>query len=163
MFDCWRWCSCWHWCSRAAGPRNPWLALEEEKTRDAIQSLRTALAALGGRLGQGGFRDKWGGDILREALYLLELDWPSAKNAANAHIMIGYVADSCDEEAEGAVKAAQRAVRDVVVLRCCSVSEAWNRETFILAAEEAFGRRGEPLGRELKALLLVAYHKLHRA
>ena len=137
--------------------------MEEEKTRHAIQSLRTALGALGGRLGQGGFRDKWGGDIIRETIKLLELDWPSAKNAANAHIMIGYVADSCDEEAEGAVKAAQRAVRDVVVLRCCSVSEARNRETFILAAEEAFGRRGEPLDRELRAVLLLAYHKLHRA
>ena len=137
--------------------------MEAEKTRDAIQSLRTALGALGGRLSQGGFRDKLGFDFLREAIYLLELDWPSAKNAANALIMIGYVADSCDEEAEGAVKAAQRAVRDVVVLRCCSVSEARNRETFILAAEEAFGRRGEPLDHELNAVLLLAYHKLHRA
>ena len=137
--------------------------MEAENTRDAILSLRTALGALGGRLGQGGFRDKWGGDILKEASYLLELDWPSAKNAASALIMIGYVADSCDEEAEGAVKAAQRAVRDVVVLRCCSVSEARNRETFILAAEEAFGRRGEPLDGELQAFLLLAYHKLHRA
>ena len=137
--------------------------MEAEKTRDAIQSLRTALGALGGRLTQGGFRDKWSGDFLREAIYLLELDWPSAKNAARALIMIGCVADSCDEEAEGAVKAAQRAVRDVVVLRCCSVSEARNLETFILAAEEAFGRGGEPLYRELQSLLLLAYHKLHRA
>ena len=137
--------------------------MEEDKTRGAIQSLRTALGALGGSLRQGGFRDKWGGDILREALYLLELDWPSAKNAANALIMIGYVADSCDEEAEGAVKAAQSAVRDVVVLRCRSVSEARNSKAFILAAEEAFGRRGEPLDRELGAVLLLAYHKLHRA
>ena len=137
--------------------------MEAEQTRDAIQSLRTALGTLGGRVSQGGFRDKWGGDILKEALYLLEFDWPSPQNAANALIMIGYVADSCDEEAEGAVKAAQRAVRDVVVLRCCSVSQARNRETFILAAEEAFGRGGEPLGRELKAVLLLAYHKLHRA
>ena len=137
--------------------------MEAEKTRDAIQSLRTALGALGGRLIQGGFREKWGFHFLRGAIYLLELDWPSAKNAASALIMIGYVADSCDEEAEGAVKAAQRAVRDVVVLRCCSVSEARNRETFILAAEEAFGRRREPLDRELQALLLLAYDKLHHA
>ena len=163
MFDCWRWCSCWHWCSRTAGPRNPWGAFEEEKTRGAIQSLRTALGALGGRLRQGGFRDKCGGDLVKDALYLLEFGWPSPKNAANALIMIGYVADSCDEEAASAVKAAERAVRDVVVLRCCSVSEARNPETFIVAAEEAFGRGGEPLGRELKAVLLLAYHKLHRA
>ena len=77
--------------------------------------------------------------------------------------MIGCVADSCDKEAEGAVKAAQRAVRDVIVLRCRSVSEPRDRDAFILAAEEAFGRGGEPLDRELKAVLLLAYHKLHRA
>ena len=76
--------------------------------------------------------------------------------------MVGYVADSCDEEAEGAVKAAQRAVRDVVVLRCRSVSEPRDRDAFILAAEEAFGRPGEPLDDELQALLLLAYYKLHR-
>ena len=136
--------------------------MEAEKTRDAIQSLRTALGALGCRLIQGGFREKWGFDFLREAIYLLELDWPSAKNAARAHTMIGCVADSCDEEAEGAVKAAQRAVRDVVVLRCRSVSEPRDREAFILAAEEAFGRRGEPLNRELQALLILAFHELRR-
>ena len=136
--------------------------MEAEKTRDAVQSLRTALGALGGRLIQGGFREKWGFDFLKEAIYLLELDWPSAKNAARAHTMIGCVADSCDKEAEGAVKAAQRAVRDVIVLRCCSVSEPRDREAFILAAEEAFGRRGEPLDDELQAHLLQAYYKLHR-
>ena len=137
--------------------------MEAEKTRGAMQSMRTALGAVGGRLRQGGFRDKCGGDLVKDALYLLEFGWPSPKNAANALIMIGYVADSCDEEAASAVKAAERAVRDVVVLRCCSVSEARNPETFIVAAEEAFGRGGEPLGRELKAVLLLAYHKLHRA
>ena len=145
--------------------------MEEEKTRHAIQSLRTALGALGGRLGQGGFRDKWGGDILREALYLLELDWPSAKNAANAHIMIGYVADSCDEEAEGAVKAAQRAVRDVVVLRCCAPGGGVldvDQGAFLEAAEVAFNKplRGDfMMGKEdryLRAVLLLAYRKLRR-
>ena len=162
MFDCWRWCSCWHWCSRAAGPRNPWGALDAEKTRDAVQSLRTALEAFGGRLIQGNYREKLGFDFLKEAIYLLELERPSANNAARAHTMIGCVADSCDKEAEGAVKAAQRAVRDVIVLRCCSVSEPRDREAFILAAEEAFGRRGEPLDDELQAHLLQAYYKLHR-
>ena len=137
--------------------------MDAEKTRDAVQSLRTALEAFGGRLIQGSFREKLGFDFLKEAIYLLELERPSANNVARAHTMIGCVADSCDKEAEGAVKAAQRAVRDVIVLRCCSVSEARNPETFILAAEEAFGRGGEPLGRELQTLLLLAYHKLHRA
>ena len=137
--------------------------MDAKKTRDAVQSLRTALEAFGGRLIQSSYREKLGFDFLKEAIYLLELERPSANNVARAHTMIGCVADSCDEEAEGAVKAAQRAVRDVVVLRCCSVSEARNPETFIVAAEEAFGRGGEPLGRELKAVLLLAYHKLHRA
>ena len=139
-----------------------WEGLEAQKTRGATQSLLTAIGVLCGRLSQGGFRDKLGGDILREAIDLLELDWPNAKNAASALTMIGYVAESCDEEAEGAVKAAQRAVRDVVVLRCRSVSEPRDREAFILAAEEAFGRRGEPLDDELQALLLLAYYKLLR-
>ena len=58
----------------------------------------------------------------------------------------------------GLLKAAERAVRDVVVLRCRSVSEPRDREAFILAAEEAFGRRGEPLDDELQALLLLAYY-----
>ena len=137
--------------------------MEAEKTRDAVQSLQTALEAFGGRLIQGSYREKLGFDFLKEAIYLLELERPSANNVARAHTMIGCVADSCDKEAEGAVKAAQRAVRDVIVLRCCSVSEPRDREAFILAAEEAFGRRGEPLDHELRAVLLLAYHKLHRA
>ena len=132
--------------------------MEAEKTRDAIQSLRTALGALGGRLRQGGFRDKCGGDLVKDALYLLEFGWPSPKNAANALIMIGYVADSCDEEAAGAVKAAERAVRDVVVLRCRSQADPGDRGAFLNAAVEAFGR---PLERELEACLILAFHKLH--
>ena len=83
-------------------------ALAAEKTRDAIQSLEAALGAWGGR-------EEWGGDALREACRLLEA--PCAKSAASALIVIGEVAQSCDEEAASAVKAAERAVRDVVVLR----------------------------------------------
>ena len=126
----------------------PEIPREADKTEDAIRLLVAA-------------EEAGGGDALGEARGLLQT--PCAQSAANALIAIGNVATNCDDEALGAVKAGERAVRDVVVLRCCSVSEARNRETFILAAEEAFGRRGEPLDHELRAVLLLAYHKLHRA
>ena len=124
--------------------------------------LEKAIGALGDRPTQGGFRDKRNSDIIKEVIRLL-LRAPSAKNAADALIMMGQVADSCDTEAEGNVKAAQRVVADVVVLRCRSVSEPLGTsEAFILAAEEAFGRQGVPLDRGLENLLLLALHKLRR-
>ena len=128
---------------RAAELTNPWADLETNITREAIVCLEKAIGALGDRPTQGGFRDKRNSDIIKEVIRLL-LRAPSAKNAADAFIMMGQVADSCDTEAEGNVKATQRVVADVVVLRCRSVSEPGNRQAFILAAEEAFGRGGEP-------------------
>ena len=96
-----------------------------------------------------------GGEALREARRLLEA--LCAKSAASALIVIGEVAQSCDEEAESAVMAAERAMRDVVVLRCQSHDNPWGRSAFFLNAEQAFG---QPLGRELQALLLIAFHKI---
>ena len=123
--------------------------------------LEKAIRALGDRPTQGGFRDKMNSDIIKDVICLLRT--PSAKNAADAFIMMGQVADSCDTEAEGNVKAAQRVVADVVVLRCRSVSEPpGTKEAIILAAEEAFGRPGVPLDRGLENLLLLALHKLRR-
>ena len=72
---------------------------------------------------------------------------PFAKSAASALMEIGDVAQSCDQAAEGAVKAAERAARDVVVVRC-------------RCQEEAFGRRGRGLDRELEACLRLAFYKL---
>ena len=48
------------------------------------------------------------------------LEGPCAKSAASALMDLAQVAKSCDKKALGAVKAAERAVRDVVVLRCCA-------------------------------------------
>ena len=97
-----------------------------------------------------------GGDALREARRLLEA--PCAKSAASALIVIGEVAQNCDvEEAESAVMAAERAMRDVVVLRCQSQDRPGDRTLFLDAAEEAFDRR---LGKELQMLLLLAFHKI---
>ena len=99
------------------------------------------------------------GDALGEARSLLERSLGTAKSAFSALIKIGEVADACDEEAEGAVRAAERAVRDVVVLRCQSQDNPGDRFAFILNAEEAFG---QPLGRELKAKLSIAFIKIAR-
>ena len=146
---------------RAAELTNPRTDLEANITREAILCLEKAIRALGDRPTQGGFRDKMNSDVIKDVICLLRT--PSAKNAADAFIMMGQVADSCDTEAEGNVKAAQRVVADVVVLRCRSVSEPpGTKEAFILAAEEAFGRPGVPLDRELENLLLLALHKLRR-
>ena len=135
--------------------------MEANITREAILCLEKAIRALGDRPTQGGFRDKMNSDIIKDVICLLRT--PSAKNAADAFIMMGQVADSCDTEAEGNVKAAQRVVADVVVLRCRSVSEPpGTKEAFIRAAEEAFGRRRGDLDRGLENLLLLALHKLRR-
>ena len=145
---------------RAAELTNPWADLETNITREAIVCLEKAIGALGDR--PGGFRDKRNSDIIKEVIRLL-LRAPSAKNAADAFIMMGQVADSCDTEAEGNVKAAQRVVADVVVLRCRSVSEPpGTKEAFILAAREAFGRQGVPLDCKLENLLLLTFYKLRR-
>ena len=78
---------------------------EADKTADAIKSLVAA-------------EDAGGGDALGEARGLLQT--PCAQSAASALIAIGHAATNCGDEALGAVKAAERAVRDVVVLRCCA-------------------------------------------
>ena len=82
-----------------------------EKTRYAIWSLEAA--------------EEGGGDALGEARRLLEA--PCAKCAASALMAIDDVAKSRDTGALGAVKAAERAVRGVVVLRCLSQAEPRDR------------------------------------
>ena len=132
--------------------------------RDAITSLETALQAWGGRGDRGG-REAWGGDALREARRLLEA--PCSKTAASALIVIGEVAQSCDEEVESVVKAAERAVRDVVVLRCCAPGDVRtiSHGDILQDLEAAFDRplQGDFLPRadqELRACMLLAFHKL---
>ena len=63
----------------------------------------------------------------------------------------------------------ERAVRDVVVLRCCAPGGVRDvaHGAFLEAAEVAFDTpfRGRVLGdadRELRTLLLLAYHKLRQ-
>ena len=126
-----------------------------ERTRDAIRSLEAAKVT-------------WE-EVCRLRAARLALVVPSAKSAARALIAIGVVAKSCDKAAVGDVKAAERTVRDVVVLRCLSQAEPWDRPAFIANAAEAFGRpfRNPSVDlcaedRELRALLTLAFLKLRR-
>ena len=129
---------------------------EADKTEDAIRLLVAAEGA-------------GGGDELGEARGLLQT--PCAQSAANALIAIGHVATNCDAETLGAVKAAERAVRDVVVLRCCAPGGGVldvDEGAFLEAAEVAFNkplRGGFMMGKEdqdLRSVLLMAYYKLRR-
>ena len=133
----------------------PEIPQEADKTREAI---RLVVAA----------EEAGGGDRLREARGLLHT--PDAQSAAHALIALGNVAKTCDKEALEAVKAAERAARDVVVLRCCDIGGGLlnvKQDAFLDLADAAFAEhlRGARLGdanRELRAFLLLAYHQLRR-
>ena len=134
----------------------PEIPREADTKRDAIRLLVAAEGA-------------GGGDALGGARGLLLT--PCAQSAANGLIAIGHVATNCDGAALGAVKASERVVRDVVVLRCCAPGGGVldvDQGAFLEAVEVAFGMplRGAFLGdagRELRAVLLLAYRKLRRA
>ena len=134
----------------------PEIPREADKTEDAIRLLVAAQGA-------------GGGDELGEARGLLLT--PCAQSAANALIAIGHVATNCDGAALGAVKASERAVRDVVVLRCCALGGGVldvDQGAFLEAAEVAFNkplRVDVMMGKEdkdLRSVLLLAYSKLRR-
>ena len=150
--ECWRWFASWCpcWAAAAAAPLDPRAA---KAARDADKSLEAAQGAVPARAGK---------RALGHARRLLARG--CAKSAARALMGIGRVAADCDESALRAVQAAERAMRDVVVLRLCAPREV-GHDAFIQAAEVAFSRRfrGGFLSREdreLRACLLLAYHKL---
>ena len=106
-----------------------------------------------------------GGDALADAH--LSLLRGEAQSAADALIIIGDVAKNCNKNVQGAVKEAERAARDVVVMLCGG--RVLDSATFLAAAGVAFAHRGIRLGdkenlqsRELRAVLLLAYFKLQR-
>ena len=115
----------------------------EAEALDASRALEVAEAANGdARLG--------------EARRLL--DSPGAQSAAVALTTVTAAAADCAPEAIGAIKAAERAVRDVVVLRLAR-AQPGDRGAFLETAEEVFGG---PLDEERQARLLLAYHKMAR-
>ena len=88
------------------------------------------------------------------------LDTPGATAAASALKLTMAAAKRCDKGALAALKSAERAMRDVVVVRCCSDRYLWpelrGRASFLAAAEAAFG---EPLDQQLRDVLLLAYYR----
>ena len=106
-----------------------------------------------------------GGDALADAhSSLLKRD---AESAADALIIIGDAAKNCNKNVQEAVKEAERAARDVVVMLCGG--GVLDRDTFLAAAGVAFEHRGICLGdkenresQELRAKLVLAYFKLQR-
>ena len=129
---------------------------EAEKKGDAIRILQDAIQIL--QPGQDSGK-------LQKALCLIQV--PCAKGAALALENIIEVTARCDDAgALGAVKAAERTTRDVVVLRCLASfggatgfvpDDPWDRHAMLDAAELAFGHA---LSRDLKAALCLAFHKL---
>ena len=118
----------------------------ETTLQDALSSLEEAEAA-------------GGGEALGEARTLL-LEGTCARSAALALMTIADVANNCDnDDALLAIKAAERAVRDAFVLRLRSQALPGNRASFLETAEEAFDR---PLDVEVRAVLLLAYHKVSK-
>ena len=104
-----------------------------------------------------------GGDALADAH--LSLLRGEAQSAADALIIIGNVAKNCNKNVQGAVKEAERAARDVVVMLCGG--RVLDSATFLAVAGDAFAHRGIRLGdkknlqsRKLRAMLLLAYFKL---
>ena len=93
-------------------------------------------------------------EALAEARRLLES--PSTKSAASAYTAVADVANICNTVTHSDVQTAMRAVRDVLVMRCRSQAVPGDRRSFLDTAEEAFGR---PLHQELRAVLLLSYHK----
>ena len=146
--ECWRWFWCWCLPARAAAPAPP-TAPPDPRAEFAAQAAMRLIEDAQALPAQ----------ALQVVRRLLE-----AGDAASAARALMAIRALLGQGAHGCVGAAERATRVVVVLRCCDPREV-GHEAFIVAAEAAFGRRfrGGFLNdedRELRAVLLLAYHKL---
>ena len=79
---------------------------------------------------------------------------------AQAHMILAEAVLGMSERpfVQGMFKEAQRDCRDVLVLRCRCRARPGDRRAFLEAAKDAFGV--QKMGTELRAVLLLAYHKL---
>ena len=119
--------------ARRAAPEVSWAHEEAvEKTWDAIRSMRAV--------------EKACGHALDNACHLLQasLKEPCAKSAASALMDLAQVAKSCDKGALATIKAAERAARDVVVLRCCSQGEEKKPRRLPRGREESLRQASGP-------------------
>ena len=123
----------------------------------AAEAAATASRALQEAVGYAG------GSEAEEHLFLaqraLEAQPRTAEQAAWACDAVRAARGCCPPEADAAVKAATKAIRDVVVLRCCTMAGHSNRAAVLVALAEAFGRQ---LDCELESQLLLAYGRVTR-
>ena len=119
------------------------------KVIEALASIDTAEEACGGL-----FADEF--KLAREKLQACTD--PLAAGAAAAQNIIRTILMKCPwKKAEKVVKKADRDTRDVVVLRCRALCKhPKDRNGFLQLAAQAYGRE---LDKEVRAQLLLAYHK----
>ena len=122
----------------------------EEAAATASRSLQEALGYAGGSESE---------HHLALAQHNLEAQPRTAEQAARACDAVRLARGCCPPEADAAVKAATKAIRDVVVLRCCILAGHSNRAAVLVALAEAFGRQ---LDCELESQLLLAYGRVTR-
>ena len=84
---------------------------------------------------------------------------PSARTATSALVQANDSKAMNAPSATDAIKAAELAVRDVVVRMCSSRTRPGDRNIFEASAREAFGGS---LDTDKRAALLLSYHKWHR-
>ena len=121
-----------------------------EAAATASRSLQEALGYAGGSESE---------HHLALAQHNLEAQPRTAEQAARACDAVRLARGCCPPEADAAVKAATKAIRDVVVLRCCTMAGHSNRAAVLVALAEAFGRQ---LDCELESQLLLAYGRVTR-
>ena len=88
------------------------------------------------------------------------LEKPDPSHAAQAIVEIDNVRQKASQESQiQAIKAAERALRDVLVVRCHSRVTSDDRAAFIAVVEEAFGAEWS---REHRSLTLLSFHKVYK-
>ena len=125
----------------------------DEKERDGRRALEAAFHATG---------DTIFGDALNS------LNRPDASCAAHAYTLVSSITAYCGPVTLDLIKSAERAVRDILVLRCSSRFRPGDRNGFLMAAGEAFGmdlltkpKRPES-EQKLRSALLLAFHKVYQ-
>ena len=111
-----------------------------EKTREAIDVVTTAGCGI---------------SRTSASLALVRLD-----SAAGLLVSLAETARTCEAEAKPKVKTAERAVRDVFVVRCRAACKPGDREAFLAVAEKAFPQGDWDL--EIRSQILMAVSKIAR-
>lgn len=134
----------------------PHLARAALKASEAIEQIRTALGVIG----------EPNADLEEacEIIQVVNMDGSPAHGAVQALYAISRVLQGSDKpvgEAVSILKIVERMVRDVVVLRCKFLcKDPKDREEFLKIAAEAYGGQLDSAShKEIRAQLLLAYHK----